>query len=42
MEVLISKALIDSIINHDESVLLNNMLMKYDYMKKEIKNSSSK
>ena len=42
MEVLISKALIDSIINHDEFVLLNNMLMKCDYMKKEIKNSSSK
>ena len=42
MEVLISKALIDSIINHDEFALLNNMLMKCDYMKKEIKNSSSK
>ena len=42
IEVLTSKALIDSIINHDEFVSLNNMLMKCDYMKKEIKNSSSK
>ena len=35
--VLISNALIDSIISHDEFVLIN-VLKEYDEMKKEIKN----
>ena len=38
IEVLISKALIDSVISHDESVLVNNALKKYYKMKEEIKN----
>ena len=38
MQVLISKALIDSNISHDEFVLIRNMLQKYDNMKEEIKN----
>ena len=38
IEFLISKALIDSIINHDELVLISNMLKEYDEMKEEIKN----
>ena len=38
IEVLISKALIDLNINHDEFVLRNNILKEYDEMKKEIKN----
>ena len=37
IEVLISKALIDSYISHDEFVLVNNVLRKYYEMKKEIK-----
>ena len=37
-EVLISKALIDSKIIHDEFVLINNVLKEYDNMKDEIKN----
>ena len=37
IEISLSKALIDSNINHDEFVLLNNVLNKYDEMKKEIK-----
>ena len=37
-EVLISKALINSNISHDEVVLTNNVLKKYDDMKEEIKN----
>ena len=37
IEVLISKALIDSVISHDEFVLINNMLKQYKKMKKEIK-----
>ena len=36
--VLISKALIDLNINHDELVLRNNVLKGYNEMKKEIKN----
>ena len=36
-EVLISKALIDSVISHDEFVLINNALKEYDEMKKIIK-----
>ena len=38
IEVLISKALIDSSISHDEFVLINNVLKEYDYLKEEIKN----
>ena len=38
IEVLIFKALIDSIISHDEFVLINNVLKEYDEMKEEIKN----
>ena len=37
IEVLISKALIDSNISHDEFVLINNVLKEYDDMIKEIK-----
>ena len=37
-EVLISKASIDSNINHNEFVLINNVLEEYDHMKEEIKN----
>ena len=37
IEVLISTALIDSSISHDQFVLINNMLKKYDDMKEEIK-----
>ena len=38
IEVLIAKALIDLNINHDEFVLINNVLKKYNKMKEEIKN----
>ena len=38
IEVLISKALIDSVISHDESVLINNVLKGLNKMKEEIKN----
>ena len=38
IEVLISKALIDSIISHDEFVLINIVLKEYNKMKEEIKN----
>ena len=37
MEVLLSKALIDSVISHEEFVLIN-VLKQYNEMKKEIKN----
>ena len=37
IEVLISKAIIDSNISHDEFVLVNNVLREYSKMKKEIK-----
>ena len=37
IEVLISKALIDSVISHDEFVLINNVLKEYNEMKDEIK-----
>ena len=36
-EVLISKALIDSYINHNEFVSLNNVLRKHNEMKEEKK-----
>ena len=42
IEVLISKALIDSIIIHDEFVLINNLLKEYDDKKGKIKNSNNK
>ena len=38
IEVLISKALIDSYISHDEFVSVNNVLKEYIEMKEEIKN----
>ena len=38
IEVLISKALIYSVISHDEFVLINNIIKEYDEMKEEIKN----
>ena len=38
IEVLISKALIDSYISHDEFVSVNNVLKEYNKMKEEIKN----
>ena len=37
-EILISKSLIDSVISHDEFVLINNVLKQYNEMKEEIKN----
>ena len=38
IEVLISKSLIDSVISHDEFVLVNNVLQEYNEIKGEIKN----
>ena len=38
IEIVISKALIDSVISHDEFVLINNMTKEYEEMKEEIKN----
>ena len=38
IEVLISKALINSNISHNKLVLINNVLKEYDDMKEEIKN----
>ena len=37
IDVIISKALIDSNISHDEFVLINNVLKEYEKMKEEIK-----
>ena len=37
IEVLISKALIDSYISHDEFVSVNNVLKEYNETKEEIK-----
>ena len=42
IEVLISKALIDSNISHDESTLINNVLKEFYDMKEEIKSSNDK
>ena len=39
IEVLISKALIDSVISHNEFVLTNNVIKEYEEIKEEIKNS---
>ena len=36
IEALISKALIDSNITHDEFVLINNVLIKHDDMKEKM------
>ena len=38
MEVLISKAFIDSVIIHDKFVVINNILKEYNEMKEEFKN----
>ena len=38
IEVLISTALIDSYISHDEFVSINNVLREYNEMKEEKKN----
>ena len=38
IEVLISKALMDSFISHDEFVLVDNALKEYNEMKEQIKN----
>ena len=40
-EVLISKALIESYINHDEFVSVNNILREYCKIKQEIKNTTT-
>ena len=42
IEVLISKALIDSNISHNEFVLVNNLLQDYDNTKEEMKNYNEK
>ena len=42
IDVLISKALIDSNISHDEFVLVNNVLKEWNSMKEKIKNSNKK
>ena len=42
IEFLISNALIDSNISHDEFALMNIMLKKFFDMKEEIKNSNNK
>ena len=42
IEVLISKALIDSNISHDEFVLINNEPKEFDDMKEEIISSNDK
>ena len=42
IEVLISKALIDSNISHDEFFLINNVLKEYDGIKEQIKISNDK
>ena len=41
IEVLISKALIDSCISSDEFLLVNNVLREYCEMKEEVKNSET-
>ena len=42
IEVLISKALINSNISHNEFVLINNVLKEFYDMKEEIKISNNK
>ena len=41
VEVLISKALIDSNISDNEFIVINNVLKEYDDMKEEIENPSN-
>ena len=41
IKVIISKALIDSNISHDEFVLLHNVLKEYNDIKEETKNLKS-
>ena len=41
-EVVLSKALIDPNISHDEFALINNLLKEYNDMKEEIKNYNDK
>ena len=36
IEVLISKALIDSVISHDEFILINNVLKEYNDIKEDL------
>ena len=42
IEVLISKALIDSNISYDKLVLINNVLKEFYDIKEETKNSNNK
>ena len=42
IEVLISKAFIDSVSSHDEFVLKNKVKKEYDDMKEKIKNYNDK
>ena len=42
IEVLISKDLIDSVISHDEFVLINNVQKEYDEMKEKVKSSNDR
>ena len=42
MEILISKALIDSNFSHDKLFSANNVLKGYDNVKEETKNSNDK
>ena len=42
VEVLISEALIDSNISHDDFILINNVQKEFKDMKEEIKNSNGK
>ena len=39
IEILISQALVDTCISHDEFLFINNMLREYNEMKEEIKKS---
>ena len=41
IEVLVSKALIDSSISHAQFILINNIIKEYDDMKEEVKNSKT-
>ena len=42
VKLLLSKALIDSNISHDECILINNKLKEFDNVIEEIKNSNVK
>ena len=42
IEVLLSKALIDSNISHDEFILINNVLIEVYDMKEQIKKSNDR